>query len=316
MSMLPQHFLDNTFADFERWNQRPLWLWWHLIVDYEWFQRRGFVSNFLSFNFWWQSWRTELEQIGQNFGLPAALEAFNPLTIFNRYFLQLSTMPSSQNRLHWTSIGQAAEAGSWTDVVSQDFVPILPNCRISVSNSSAKGFGGELLIEMSNQLKIVWGSCLPSLVDEVEIFCGNPSVSLHCSSKLSARLLPQQVFSPTKNTARPTRHRNESGCSSLTRCLSAPIFARSLLIAYLSLPKYSCQCSWNFQDQGNWQAERSTRSTETSWKSGITRLLTSSTFRCISWISFHLECCKVQAGQPGMLSVCIDLLIQCLDVHD
>lgn len=169
---------------------------------------------------------------------------------------------------------------------------------------------------MSNQLKIVWGSCLPSLVDEVEIFCGNPSVSLHCSSKLSARLLPQQVFSPTKNTARPTRHRNESGCSSLTRCLSAPIFARSLLIAYLSLPKYSCQCSWNFQDQGNWQeAERSTRSTETSWKSGITRLLTSNTFRCISWISFHLpcggplsQCCKVQClGSLGCylyVSIC------------
>ena len=97
MSMLPQHFLDNTFPDFERWNQRPLWLWWHLIVDYEWFQRRGFVSNFLSFNFWWQSWRTELEQIGQNSGLPAALEAFNPLTIFNRYFLQLSRSIVVQN---------------------------------------------------------------------------------------------------------------------------------------------------------------------------------------------------------------------------
>lgn len=140
-------------------------------------------------------------------------------------------------------------------------------------------------------------------MDEVEIFCGNPSVSLHCSSKLSARLLPQQVFSPTKNTARPTRHLNESGCSSLTRCLSAPIFARNLLIAYLSLPKYSCQYSWNFQDQGNWQeAERSTRSTETSWNPVVTRLLTSSTFRCISWISCHLpcggplsQCCKVQS---------------------
>lgn len=86
-----------------------------------------------------------------------------------------------------------------------------------------------------------------------------------CPVAAAASFQPDQKHCKTHTTSQRVRvfiidsmSKRSNFCSQLVDCISDP--------------KYSCQYSWNFQDQGNWQeAERSTRSTETSWNPVVTR---------------------------------------------